>query len=199
MKILALSPHTDDVELGCGGSIARWMREGNSVTVIAFSAGNPETGSNWREFFASMDALGALNNGYTEYEARRFGEHRQEILDNMIYRRDRDLPPFDLVLLPSAGDVHQDHVVVREEGIRAFRNSCILAYDGPSVMQFAPTYYVTLTDYEVMTKQAALYCYKSQSGKRYMDEKAIKGNLRYRGAQIGVEYAEAFEVVRYIV
>ena len=45
MNILALSPHTDDAELGAGGTLARFAEEGHTVTVVAFSTGNRQTGA----------------------------------------------------------------------------------------------------------------------------------------------------------
>lgn len=210
MNILALSAHTDDAELGAGGFLARAIEQGDSVTVVAFSMGNPETGANWQEFRRSTLALGIeisiQTNCYLDrttaamrnYETRRFHEARQYILDALIALRCEDKP--DLVLCPSTQDIHQDHQVIAAEAMRAFRTSSILGYELPWCnYEFKPTMYVPLIAEQMEKKQAALACYESQQAKHYFDRCVIDGLARMRGMQVKAEFAEAFEVIRWVM
>lgn len=201
MQILGLSPHTDDVELGAGGSIVRWIEEGHKVTVKALSTGNPETGATRDEFRASMDALGVWENlGYPDLRVcRRFNEDRQEILDDLI-DLERLLMP-DLVLVPSRSNVHQDHEVVTAEAIRAFRYSSILGYEMPwgDVHGFSPQLFVKLKMAHLHVKLDAIDKYESQMPKVYTSRSVIESLSIIRGMQAGTYCAEAFEVIRWVM
>jgi LmbE family N-acetylglucosaminyl deacetylase len=109
---------------------------------------------------------------------------------------------YDLVLIPSKSDIHQDHKVIYEEGVRAFSKHCnVLSYDLPwNCRGFEPNYFVELGPYEMKEKWNMIGCYKSQLELKrpYFDRQFIRGSARMRGQQIGAEFAEAFEVVTWI-
>lgn len=208
MDILALSPHTDDAELGAGGFLARSVERGDNVIILAFSTGNPETGASWDEGKAAAKVLGVpvqLHRHYVDcdgvlgtYKTRRLDEARQYILDGLIELRDRISP--DLVLVPSTHDIHQDHQVVTAEAMRAFRTCSILGYERPwNNYSFNSTFYVPLTIAQIELKREALACYKSQRQRPYMSPVAVMSLSRLRGMQVGVEFAECFEVVRWVM
>lgn len=198
MQILALSPHTDDAELGAGGSIARWLEEGHTVDVVAFSTGNPRTGSNKTEFSESMHALGVSAHLLYNYETRRYNESRQDILDQLIVLR--NVENYDLVLIPSTASVHQDHEVIAGEAVRAFRESSILGYELPwsSVTGFDGRHYVKLNAEHVAAKIHAMQRYESQRFRGYTSPDVISSLATIRGAQIKTDFAECFEVVRWV-
>ena len=108
MNILAISPHSDDVELGCGGSIARFIREGHHVTVWVMSFGNPETGATLDEFKDSMNVLGVEKTLYDGFDCRVFSERRQDILQKMIYYQLKN-PDVDLGYHPRSTDSSHRH------------------------------------------------------------------------------------------
>ena len=64
-----------------------------------------------------------------DYPVREFTSHRQDILDDMIKIGNRLNP--DYVFAPSLNDVHQDHHVIAEEAIRAFKKTTLFAYEVP--------------------------------------------------------------------
>jgi N-acetylglucosamine malate deacetylase 1 len=64
-----------------------------------------------------------------DYDVRTFKTFRQEILEDIIAFRNKARP--DIVFLPSPTDIHQDHQVISEEGIRAFKTSNVLGYEMP--------------------------------------------------------------------
>ena len=192
-KILVLSPHTDDAELGCGGSIARWVDEGRGVYCIAFSRGTADIS----EPCDAMASLGPLSPAILQYETHSFLEHRQSILDAMIQMRDAINP--DTVLIPSSGDIHQDHQMIHQEAIRAFRQCTILGYELPwNLLITDSTMLVSISEDQLQRKLDAIKCYKSQAEKAYTDPGFIEGLAIVRGVQAGTCYAEGFEVVRQV-
>jgi LmbE family N-acetylglucosaminyl deacetylase len=133
-----------------------------------------------------------------KYEVRNFSYHRQEILEDIISLKNKLKP--DLILMPSLGDWHQDHRVIAEEGLRAFKASTILGYEQPwNNISFNTTSLVPLQESHISKKIAALNCYKTQQNRGYMNEEFIRSLARTRGIPIGAEYAEAFEVVRWVI
>lgn len=187
---LVLSPHTDDGELGCGGTLVKW---GNAKMVAFSTCDNSELAS---ECYAACDVLGINDVFVGDFKRRVFEYNRQDILDKMILWRDLHNP--DLVFIPSLNDIHQDHKVIADEAVRCFKCS-ILSYELPwNNTDFKPRFFVGLKEEHIRLKYEALSKYKSQLEKPYFQEDFIFGQAKMRGIQIGRPYAEAFEVVRWI-
>lgn len=203
-RILVLSPHTDDAELGCGGTIARMAEAGASVHVVAFSAAEaslaPHLPSDTlvREFHEAVPRLGvpAAHLRLHRYPVRCLDASRQEILEELVALR-REIEP-DCVLLPSRNDIHQDHQVIATEGLRAFKSTSILGYELPwNLRSFSPNAFVRLERRHVEAKWHALQAYASQIAlaRPYFNEDFLTGLARMRGVQGQMAFAEAFEVV----
>lgn len=208
MKVLVLSPHTDDAELGAGGTIARHVNEGHRVHWNVFTDASSSLPDGFDdetladEFMSSLKELGGgqeVSFSMRDYPVRRLHEHRQEVLEWMVGYRNTWSP--DLVIGPSLNDHHQDHQVVAQEMVRAFKGCArILCYELPwNHVRFESQAFAILNEQDIERKIAALQCYESQAGKPYMDPDFVRGLARTRGVQVGVEYAEAFEVVRWRV
>jgi LmbE family N-acetylglucosaminyl deacetylase len=201
--ILVLSPHTDDAEIGCGGSLMKWKEEGEKIEVIAFSRCEESIPSGFdkdateKEFMKNMDFIGAKRK-IVELPVRRFPDYRQEILQCL---KNQETP--DLVVCPSLDDIHQDHRVVAEEAVRAFRErSSIISYDLPySTMNFNANMYIKLEERHIKNKHIMINNYKSQVGKfpEYFAKEYIYGNAQAHGMKIKTNYAEIFEVVRWLL
>lgn len=204
--LLALSPHTDDAELGAGGSLARWIEEGWTVHVVVFSRCEASLPAGAapdlleREFHNSMEALGvpASQRRVLDYPVRRFPEFRQPILEQMVALR-KELGP-DQVLVPSADDHHQDHQTIHEEGVRAFRTAATLfGYELLwNMAQSRGQHYVRLEQRHLDLKAACLACYESQTslGRPYFQTGLVQSLAAVRGMQVGSPFAECFEVLR---
>jgi len=205
MKILFLSPHTDDAELGCGGTIARLAEERNDVYVAVFSICNTslpegfELGTLKTESKNSLISLGVLEENiiYFDYEVRIFNYKRQEILEDLVKLKKRISP--EMVFLPSVDDYHQDHKTISDEGIRCFKNNCsVLSYELIwNNTGFKNQLYYELTANHIMKKSIALSHYETQKGRRYISKDFIHSLAKVRGVQNGVEFAEAYEVIRH--
>lgn len=203
--VLVLAPHTDDAEFGCGATINRLVEEGAEVTCVAFSAAEKNVPSDWpRDILRTEVQLAGTRLGVSgdhlkvlSYPVREFVQHRQALLDDMIRLRD-DLSP-ELVLMPSVHDTHQDHQVIAEEGFRAFKATTIMGYELPwNTLTFSTTSFQILDERHVQAKVEAVKCYASQASRNYASEEFVRSLCRVRGVQIGVQYAEAFEVIRWV-
>ena len=104
-----------------------------------------------------------------------------------------------MVLLPAASDVHQDHQVIHQEGIRAFKNTTFAGYELPwNNFSFHTNFFIRLSENEMQKKVNALKKYESQSHRNYMKEDFIRSLAKVRGVQANAEYAEAFEVYKLV-
>jgi LmbE family N-acetylglucosaminyl deacetylase len=203
--VLVLAPHTDDGEFGCGGTVARLRERGVDVRQIAFSTASRSLPDGFahdtlrQEVQDAARAVGLPEDALTvhDFEVRTFPEARQDILELLIDVA-RTLDP-DVVLLPSVGDIHQDHAVVAAEGLRAFKRTTVLGYEIPwNVFRFHKQAYVTLEERHLEAKVKALSCYRSQQHRNYANEEYIRNLARTHGIEIGRPYAECFEVVRWV-
>lgn len=206
-RILVLAPNTDDGELGCGGTIAKLLAEGCSVFYAAFSvcedsvpAGMPKNILE-TEVKNATATLGVASENLLiyRYPVRRFDEHRQSILDDMVVMN-RTIKP-DLVIMPGRNDIHQDHQVIAAEGIRAFKRCSILCYEMVwNNISTNITAFIKLSQEHIDKKVGAMQCYSSQQKIReYMNRDFIESLAKVRGVQIDAQYAEGFEVVRWIL
>jgi len=205
-KVLVLAPHTDDGEFGCGATIAKFIEEGHDVYYAAFSACQqsvlPQFPSDIliTEVKEATRVLGIKPENLIlfDYDVRTFGYHRQEILDDLIKLRAQIDP--DLIFIPAMNDIHQDHHTIAEEGMRAFKFKSIMSYELPwNNFSFSTSSFVHLEEKHVKIKVDALKAYQSQAHRPYSDEDFIRSVARTRGVQIGARYAEAFEMVRWII
>ncbi len=205
-RILILAPHTDDGEFGCGGSISKWVDEGAQVCYVAFSSAEKSVPTGMpkdilkKEVQEATKVLGISTDNLIlfDYPVREFPSYRQQILEDMI-RLGNELKP-ELVLLPSTADTHQDHQTISQEGFRAFKKISMIGYEMPyNNLSFTTNLFVTLEEKHVDQKIEALKGYKSQLGRIYATEDFIRSLARVRGTQIGVEYAEVFEVMRWVI
>lgn len=205
-EVLVLAPHTDDGELGAGGYIAKLIDSGARVTYVAFSTAEASVPEHLPKDILKTEVREATKQLGIEgddliifnYEVRKLNYARQEILESLIeIRRKRD---YDLVLMPSLKDIHQDHTTIAQEGLRAFKNTSVLGYELIwNNLSFDTTCFVKLDSNHISRKHEALSCYKSQEGRPYMSKEFIFSLAKTRGVQIGADYAESFEVIRWVI
>ena len=204
--MLVLAPHTDDGELGCGAAIARYVAEGAEVTYVAFSIATRSLPEGWApdtlavEVKAATKVLGVAPQDLIlyDYDVRLFKQYRQEILEELVKIRAQVKP--DVVFVPSPTDIHQDHQVISEEGVRAFKHTTMLGYEMPwNNLSFNTRCFIKLDEQHIAKKVDALKEYKSQGHRTYLNENFIRSLATTRGVQIGSQYAEAFEVIRYVI
>lgn len=205
-KILVMAPHTDDMEFGCGATVARLIEEGNDVYCAAFSACEQSVLKDFpsdilvTEIKESSVKLGLPQDHLIlfDYQVRTFNFHRQAILEDILKLKAEIRP--DIVFIPSLNDIHQDHHTIAHESFRAFKFSTLLSYELPwNNLSFTTSCFYTLSDEHLLKKIDAIACYKSQAHRAYANADFIKSLAMVRGVQIGVKYAECFEVIRNII
>jgi LmbE family N-acetylglucosaminyl deacetylase len=196
-KVLILSPHTDDGELGAGGTIAKLVEQGSDVTYIAFSAPRLQLK---KECKKSLDVLNITDFQILDFKARHFPELRQQILEILYKYNEKN--EIDLVLTPSTNDLHQDHQTITNEALRSFKSSTILGYELPwNHIVFRENGFVSLADHHAQKKIDALWNYRSQidQQKKYFDKEYLRSLMRAKGLKIGAQYAETFEVIKLVL
>jgi len=207
LNILFLSPHTDDVELGSGGTMVKLLEQKHNIMIVALSMGElssvKESPNNSlkNEFISVMNDLGIENFITFNFRLREFGYSRQDILEELLKIKEKFYP--DLVVGPSLNDFHQDHQTVASEMIRAFKTtSSIICYEMPwNHLSFNTQLFVRLDKHHIERKMDLLKHYKSQLElqRPYFSEEFIYGLAKTRGIQCNSEYAEAFEVLRWMM
>lgn len=204
--ILLLSPHTDDGELGCGASVAKFIEQGKRVIYVAFSACEQSVLPQFpkdiliQEVKQATAELGIKSDDLIlkRFEVRTFNYHRQEILDILIELRETYKP--DTVLIPSINDIHQDHKTIAEEALRAFKFVNIFSYELPwNNLNFQTCAFEVVYETHVRAKVNALKKYQSQAHRPYANEEFLRSQLRMRGVQVSRHYAEVFEAVRLVM
>ncbi|HYB75500.1 MAG TPA: PIG-L deacetylase family protein [Nitrososphaerales archaeon] len=205
-RLLMLAPHTDDVELGCGGTVARFVEEKEcEINVAVFSTagesvpkGFPRTALR-DEFYEAMKILGVRKDHLHvyDYSVRKLSYSRQAVLEELV-KLGRSIKP-DMVFLPSSQDLHQDHQTLCNEGLRAFKEITLWGYELPwNTITFPTRGFITLEKRHLERKWKALLEYKTQfAAKRpYFSRDYIMGIAKVRGLQVKSKYAEAFDVLR---
>src|SRR5688572_27562314 len=173
-NILILAPHTDDGELGMGGTIAKMTEQGGNVYYIAFSTAAESVPNGFpkdilkTEVKKATSVLGIPSENLIikEYQVRKLNYVRQEILEDLNkIRKEID---FDFVFQPSLNDIHQDHSTVATEGLRAFKNTTILGYELIwNNLSFHTQCFIELEPTHVQKKIDSLLIYQSQGIRNY--------------------------------
>jgi N-acetylglucosamine malate deacetylase 1 len=207
-RVLAIAPHTDDVELSCGGTVAKLAEQGAEIHYIALTDCRESLVGEFPEDKLETECrdacaiLGiAAEHVYVEHLApKHFYRQARTIFDHLEELRDRVKP--DIVLIPSLTDTHEDHRIAAEQAAIVFRRGfSMLAYEQPwNNLGFNPNWFVALTEQHLEMKIQALRCYESQFyfNKKYMSEEYTWAQARSRAMQTEGELAEAFEVVKWI-
>ncbi|MFH0815924.1 MAG: PIG-L deacetylase family protein [Methanobacteriota archaeon] len=206
--VLTISAHADDAHVALGGTMRRLLESGDyDIHYVAFSIAEDSVPKGFpagiveKECLAGLALLGVNRNKTKiyKYPVRKLPEYRQEILEILVKMR-KELDP-SIVFIPSTEDIHQDHIVVSQEGIRAFRRtSSIFGYDFPWNVLYGErlNLFYEISKSQLDRKVKSLQCYKSQIAKmnNCLSPNYVRSLAVERGQRIGVDYAEGFEIVR---
>lgn len=196
LKVLCIGAHSDDIEIGAGGTILTWLARTDKADVLwcALSgdgARAEEARKSAEDFLHGAGradiVLGAFRDSYFPYEGAEVKAFVQAL-------RERMAAP-DIVLTHRHDDAHQDHRLVSELTWNTFRDSLILEYEIPKWDGDLgrPNAYVALTDEALARKIALLDAhFGTQRSKAWFDEETFRGLARLRGVECRARYAEAF-------
>jgi LmbE family N-acetylglucosaminyl deacetylase len=200
--LVVLAPHMDDETLGCGGVLAQ-----SEDALVVF-------GVQSRDQRIEIDQVASLLGfRYTvlygkEYEARLLGVDRRELVAKIETILREETPKKVLVPSPS---YHQDHTTILEAGVAATRPlsregyvaQFVASYEYPGsawrrgAREDELNYFVPIGDV-IERKIAAASLYRSQDGRAVIEPDIVRSWARLRGAFVGLDYAEAFHVFRYV-
>ncbi len=199
-RILFVGAHPDDVELGAGALIHHILPDCEVLCVtLSDNQKNPVLQNLVGELHASMATLGVPQDRVIveNFTTRQFPDARQEILEYLLKLR-REFKP-EIVFTHSKADIHQDHNVVTEEALRAYRGTTVLGFDVVrSSYGFFPHFLVEVTEEDVDKKIEALSQYKTYSKTYYFDPTLLRATMVRHGALAERLYAEGFDILRIV-
>ncbi|HBC0336528.1 TPA: PIG-L family deacetylase [Salmonella enterica subsp. enterica serovar Napoli] len=205
--ILAIGAHPDDIELGCGASLARYSDEGYHVVAVVMTKGEKGGDENTDRHYEALHALESL--GCKQVFLFHFEDTRISLcidkminsLEDVIYNHISSTVKIVRAYTMHKSDRHQDHRSVHYASIVACRSiSQILCYETPSIHNdFNPQIFESITEELFSRKLYALSFHKSQSYRRYMQEEELRTVAKFRGIQAGCELSEGFVVHKIVV
>ncbi len=209
MKILAIGAHHDDIEISCGGTIAKAVRNGDEVKMVVMSSSvytdykgkvHRTKEEVERENKMAVEILGVKEVVSLDFPTKDipYNSTSIEALNSVI----DEFEP-DMILTHWCHDTHPAHKNTSLATISAARYyNSILMYEpmmpsGRSYQGFRPQVYVDITDFDDI-KRKALMAHESQYKKYKKDlwVNAVEARARYRGYEMSSKYAECYEIVR---
>lgn len=206
MKKLVISPHIDDEVLGCGGII--------DENTYIFECGIDKNRAvpNWgivteesrlEEFYAICKACGARGEVYNKTKVNNY--NLRELIPEIECVINKEIP--DEIYVPSPTSYNQDHrevyyatmVALRHHDINYFIKKVFL-YEQPHVLlwpvasEFNPNYFVEID----IEKKLKLYNLMSSQVRKFRSPETLKLIAQLRGKQCGYEYAEAYQILRWV-
>jgi LmbE family N-acetylglucosaminyl deacetylase len=195
--VLCLGAHADDIEIGCGGTIRRWAREGrlDDVRWVVFSAEGPRQDEAQAGAAAFLEGASSRTVQVESFRDGFFPSNLAEIKERFESLK-REVVP-DVILTHRRDDAHQDHRAVNELAWNTFRDHVILEfeipkYDGDLV---TPNVYVELDDALIKEKAGLLeQVFGSQRDRHWFSRETFLGLARVRGVECRSAggYAEGF-------
>lgn len=196
LKVLCLGAHSDDIEIGVGGTILQMLAHNSNLdfTWVVFSAAGSKREQEARSS-ADLFLKGARNfevivkgyrDGFYPYEGARIKDDFEQLK--------QQLSP-DLIFTHYRTDRHQDHRTIHDLTWNTWRNHLILEYEIPKYDGDLgqPNFFFPLTP-EIAKRKAKFICgvFQTQGNKAWMTEDTFLGLMRLRGVECADQYAEAF-------
>ena len=203
LRVLAIGAHSDDIEIGCGGTVLRLVEDGLAASVgwVVLSAAG-ERAEEARASAASFlkqapeheVVVRDFRDGFLPYEGYQVKEFFEEL---------KRFDP-DLVLTHRRADVHQDHRLVGELTWNTFRNHLVLEYEIPKYEGDLgqPNLFVALDRSRCERKiELLMEGFRSQRDRRWFTEDTFWSLLRLRGLEANSPstYAEAFHARKLVL
>ena len=197
-SVLFLGAHPDDIELGCGALLHQMVKQTEVLCVtLSDNQKNPDLKNIKQEHYEAMAVLGVPDEKivFGPFTTRVFPDSRQEILEYFLKLR-REFGP-DLIFVHSKQDIHQDHLTMTDEALRAFRGITVLGFDVVrSSYGFFPHFLVEVTEEDVNKKIESLACYETYRDRYYFNSELTRSIMVRHGALAERPFAEGFDILR---
>jgi LmbE family N-acetylglucosaminyl deacetylase len=197
LRVLCLGAHSDDIEIGCGGTILRLIRDYPNIIVtwIVFGSNgqrSEEAQNSASQFLASVREKEIIIKNYRDGFFPYRGEQIKEYFEQL---KNRTSP--DMIFTHYRHDLHQDHRLICELTWNTFRDHLILEYEVPKYDGDvgAPNFFVHLNEGICSQKVEFLLAhFKTQKDRHWFTADTFLSMLRLRGVESRSpgKYAEAF-------
>ena len=214
MRILVFAPHNDDEVLGVGGTMAKYAREGHEVFVCEVTAWLEQmerTKALQQTAVRAHDILGVKDTVFLDLPVVHLKETATHVKNKVFSDVVKDIKP-NIAFVPHTGDMHVDHgetTLAAMVALRPIENPQLRAiytyetlseteWNIPSTANaFLPNVWSDITDtFDLKVK--AMECFDTQL-KAFPHPRsimAIEALAHLRGSTVGVNYAEAFSLIR---
>ena len=196
-RVLCLGAHSDDIEIGCGGTILRLLRETKNLEIywLVFSSNAERAKEAEQSAKAFLEpirkktiAIKSFRDGFLPYIGAPVKEVFEELKKTFIP---------DLIFTHFRHDLHQDHRLLCELTWNTFRNHLILEYEIPKYDADlrSPNFFVPLEESVCQAKiKLLMRCFGTQRNKQWFSDDLFMGLMRIRGieANLPTRFAEGF-------
>jgi LmbE family N-acetylglucosaminyl deacetylase len=197
LTILCLGAHSDDIEIGCGGSILKLLEEEQNIDIhwIVFSS-NEERANEARTsaelFLSNAKHKHIVIKNYRDAFFPYIGGEIKSYFEGLK----QSVNP-DLIFTHFRMDLHQDHRIISELTWNTYRNHLILEYE---IIKYDgdfgnPNFFIQLNKKICQTKIDYIFqCFETQGKRSWFTEDAFHSIMRIRGVESNApdKYAEAF-------
>lgn len=184
LRLLCLGAHSDDIEIGCGGTILRLIEETPDLEIrwVVFSA-NPTRATEARASAADfLEGVGAQRVDVLAFRDGYFPFHGAEIKD-WFEGLKREFDP-SIVLTQASADAHQDHRMLAQLAYNTFRNHIVLEYEIPKYDSDLgnPNFFIPVSRAQMRRKLDLLAKhFPSQHGRGWFTDETFMAVARLRG------------------
>jgi LmbE family N-acetylglucosaminyl deacetylase len=212
-NILVLAAHPDDETLGCGATIARLSSEGNNVQLLTFTDGVGSRGETGNR----NNVLGLVQNtlGLSNYSYGSFPDNKMDsipLLDICKFIEDNVTIKPDIIFTHHTNCLNIDHQIVYRATLTAFRPQLgddikIYSYYVPSSTDYNPNnnfngnVYFDVSAYKDVKLNCLRGCYAEEM-REYPHTRSyenIENLMKVWGSEVGLKYAEKFQLIREIL
>jgi LmbE family N-acetylglucosaminyl deacetylase len=216
-EVLIIAPHPDDEVLGCGGTIAKHVKDKDRVSLcLVTEVYRPDWSKQFlkkrpREIKKASQILGIKKTYFLDFPTAKLDTFPQKELNEAILKVVKKVQP-EIVYLPHQGDLSKDHRLVFEAGLVALRPidykiKRILSYEvlsetewGQPLKPFSPDVYIDISA-TLKKKIAAMKAYQSELKQPCHPRslELIEALAKKRGSEVKVKFAEAFKLIREVI
>ena len=197
LRVLYLGAHSDDIEIGCGGSIIKMIKQLHHVDVhwTVFSSDDIRAEEARRSTSILLKDVKLKTVDILNFKESYFPYLGASIKDYFEKLKQRISP--DVIFTHYRNDAHQDHRVICELTWNTFRSNLILEYEIPKYDGDigSPNTYMYIDKEDVERKLGhILETFKSQQEREWFNEETLRSILRIRGVECNspTNYAEGF-------
>lgn len=194
IKVLILAPHTDDLELHMGATVAQMIENGWTVDEIVFTdCDNPQLREACQKSADYLKVNLLKIHSFTNMDF----EKDERAIRHELYKNTRLIPKYhyNAVFCPCSNDTHEDHSVIYRSAIRVFTLSDLFGYNKIQIVQPHHDWINLVAPRHVDQKVNAIQFYEFNIKDFYRNPDFAISELKNKGALIRRTYAETFQVI----